>query len=222
MRNHEENRSKVCLLCFRKATTAKPISKMLKSIIIQNFIPYYCETDSVFPKVLCSSCYAMVYRFLKGKEPLNFVVHDYPKDKSIETRSSSDHSNCNLCKTARQTIFPKRSKHCTQKSPSPKTCAFCLTVISRGKRHKCTKRTKLQNIENIAEDCRDQFAASVIRKKSSTKKDHVALSNQYGKPTSVKIVRNTSQQNENQNPITHGEVLQWKSNLNLSMKKVSL
>lgn len=151
---------------------------------------------------------------------MDFSVHDYSKDKSIETRSSSDHGKCNLCKIARQSIFPKRPKHGGKPTVPPKLCACCLTEISRGKRHKCSKTRKLQQIESIAGDCRDQIAANVIREKSSAEADHVSLSNQHGKPTRVKIVNRASEQNDNPTPITHEEVLTWKSDLNLSMKKV--
>ena len=73
--NHEENRNKVCLLCFSKVSKGKPVHNTLKGVIKEYFLPEYYDSE-VYPKVLCGSCYAAVYRQSKGNETLNEILNN--------------------------------------------------------------------------------------------------------------------------------------------------
>lgn len=222
MRSHEENRRKVCLLCFRKATTSKPIHETLKPAIAEHFIPQYSEHDTIYPKVLCLSCYAVIYRCLKGQIPRDFHVYDYTKLQPLKTRSTSDHNTCKLCQVARETIFPKRPKKISKpRKVSVKICKKCLFATAPGKAHKCSRQTKLQNISKLAEDCHDQFAAKIIRKKLFTGDGSLSFSNERGKRTRLQIVKSGSEKHGGSiKEYSHDEMLAIKADLNLSMKKV--
>lgn len=66
MRSHEENREKVCVLCFEKVKHPKRVHQSLKQVIVENFLTNYTVNNEIYPKVLCGSCYIAVYRCSKG------------------------------------------------------------------------------------------------------------------------------------------------------------
>lgn len=87
--SHDENRLKVCLLCFWKKKDMFPLTKTLKSNF-ENLYENYVD-DSNLPGALCCTCRRNLYR---AKENEKRKLPDFSIFKRIETRSKSD-LNCN-------------------------------------------------------------------------------------------------------------------------------
>lgn len=141
MKSHEENRSKVCLLCFKKAIPARKIHGTLVKTIAEKILPEYNNEDEKFPKVLCQGCYRAVYRYKNGEQLQNIELHKYQSGKN-DIRNK-DHRECELCTVAQSNCLKIVKKKRTVKNDIIKICRKCLTNLGPGKRHLCTENTKL-------------------------------------------------------------------------------
>lgn len=217
-KTHEENRLKVCLLCFGKVKQAKHINNSLKQTIKDRYLPDYDESNEIYPKVLCGSCYIALYRCNKGEKLPKIQVHKYP-DRRINLRTGS-HVDCDICRVAQQTLQNPVTNFSKGKKASKfvKICKVCLTQVGPGKAHECNKYTKLQNLAKMADGSQDQLVSMAIREKTSKDQPVASIANQRGKPTRVKVVN--AKEKENKTPISHEDVFQWKTDLDLSTRKV--
>lgn len=216
-KTHEQNRLKICLLCFKKVKEPKLIHNTLTKTIKQCFISEYDEDSEIYPKVLCGSCYIGVYRCQKGEQYKKIDVHQYQVRK--HTRDSTKHVDCEICCLAQQTL-PKRDKVPKKKKGAPfmKVCRKCFSQIHRGKVHKCCKTTKINNLTMMAGESKDQMVSKAIREKVSNDQPVASFSNLRGKPTAVKVVN--AEEKGNKEPISHEEMIEWKKDLDLSTRKV--
>lgn len=214
---HEHNRMKMCILCFHKVKSAKLINNPLKKIIKECFLPDYDEQNEIYPKVLCGGCYRAVYRCKKGDKFPKITVHEYLNRKI--TREATKHVDCDICHVAQQTLQIKVARKPQRKGRSfAKTCNECLTLVGPGKAHKCNANTKLQNLSVLAGNSQDHMVAKAIREKSTNEKTMVSFSNLRGKPTRIKVM--TAKGKENTKPISHEEIFNMKTDLDLSTRKV--
>lgn len=214
---HEHNRMKICALCFHKVKSAKLINNPLKKIIKESFLPDYDEQNEIYPKVLCGGCYRAVYRCKKSEKFSKILVHEYLNRRT--TREATKHLDCDICRVAQQTLQIKVARKAPKnRRMFVKTCNDCLTKVGPGKAHKCNASTKLQNLSMLAGNSQDHLVSKAIREKSTNDKTMVSFSNLRGKPTSIMVM--TAKGKENTKPISHEEIFNMKTDLDLSTRKV--
>lgn len=213
---HEQNRLKICILCFHKVKSAKLLNNPLKKIVKECFLPNYDEQNEMYPKVLCGGCYRALYRCKNGENFPKIPVHEYLNRKI--TREATKHVDCDICRVAQQTLQLKISKKSQKKKHwFSKTCTDCLSQVGPGKAHKCNASTKLHNLSTLAGNSQDLLVSKAIRG-SANGNTMVSFSNLRGKPTCIKVI--TAKGKENSKPISHEEIFNMKTNLDLSTRKV--
>ena len=171
---HEENRSKVCAVCYCKSGSKanRKVSDKLELAIKDLVFKDYDKKDTKFPSGLCSDCYFNLMDATHGHSlqnrntpPRQLLIPD-PEVYDIElqrlTRSSSGvQCQCIICAIARLNGLQwkkfmadcKKVTMSSSVSPSIKydrLCKQCLAPIYRGSNHSETscnsKRMALQNV----------------------------------------------------------------------------
>lgn len=100
--SHEENRNRICLLCFGKTKKMYPVKGMVKDLLENHLV--YDENDERLPCVVCTTCYNNLYQVKNGEEQIarlpNFA------DLKILQRSTRSNVNvtcqCHICELARK------------------------------------------------------------------------------------------------------------------------
>ena len=157
---HENCRSKVCIICFSKATRSMSINEI--EIIQQYVIDGYEVSNSDFPCGICVHCHLLLSQ--KKKDP-DFVLPtadiNYEPNRPTALRSMSACS-CRICEIA--TLNGLNAKKLTKKrgrssssTATPKqiekykVCSRCFARIYRGSNHSSiscvnSRRKKLDSI----------------------------------------------------------------------------
>lgn len=107
-KNHEENRKKVCAVCFAKTKRSiqpKDIERVTK-YVVEN----YDISNPCFAAGMCNSCHLILSRFdAKDFSRGLRVCLDQTVHMKTSTRSASaSQCSCRLCNIARQNIVPKK------------------------------------------------------------------------------------------------------------------
>ena len=200
---HNENRCKVCLLCFRKSKTVKIINDKEREIIEEHIISGLCSSDNRLPVSICKSCVFVCHKFSKGDFSSSIKLFDFSRLK-VYTRSSLLHDStdckCLVCEIARCTPFNSKENACVtnkcQKGRPPinadtpmactlKLCSECYSEIHKGKHHDCSPNTRDNNLKSIVlssnKTSSEMVAASVLKTKlESTGSREVSLSQKSG------------------------------------------
>ena len=157
--NHNENRKKVCLMCFEKGgASCREIVE--GGVVHQSINTYFIENldpcNGRFPTGICSRCRKLLTQIKNGEKTSNDLFEPYNFSSIViikETRNTPD-CQCKICAIARQkgTLSSSsqvigRPKHESQAFPSPmpiKVCQMCYNVIGKGLSHVCniTERRK--------------------------------------------------------------------------------
>lgn len=169
---HTDNRYRLCLFCLKKNVDFREIQGELQKKIIEKAtnVVEYNANNHYLPKVICASCRRNLYR-----KPISTFINFKEFKKfgpvGLSTRSS-DKSTClcYLCKCVRESTFPLfvknnnpvRKAKSMQRGLTENRCSYCLTVIRRGKSHKCNFISYLYNVK-------DQVRSNFSRKQ----KDHL-------------------------------------------------
>lgn len=177
--SHHENLFKVCLQCFKKCNGDK-LTELIKSRLIQIKPPSLPFEDERIPKVICGSCRKMLSDIIQGKISID-ALPSYDFSSVIlrnETRGSDLSSifcNCLICDKARQmgakpkaNVGHPKSESSQLPSPVGSRCSKCLTMIAKGIKHECSKKSLLMNMEKISEKnpkTSDIFVSNQIKKK---------------------------------------------------------
>ena len=174
--SHEENRSKICFLCFEKKTNVYEIQGALKNnlkeLVKCDDITIYFKNNRL-PKVLCGTCRKKVYANLSLEPCQKINLPDFSRFEGGEIASEGK-CQCHLCFLAREIKFPgisssnnnetikfKKSKFNLKKIMF-KRCNNCLSIIKRGIRHDCNSRTKIQNVQSLCNDKEKQQLTSTL------------------------------------------------------------
>ena len=180
---HDENRHKVCVVCFQKG------GYTITPIVLQRIQRYFIEDfdlkEECCPAAICGKCRADLHDIDCGKKDLSLLpeVFDFAKVLPEYTRSTraapNPICNCEICNVARVSLsFNIRKKGRPGKTTSAfastdrcivKICTTCKTPVGRGKSHKCNVSTLRKNLisvcENVDDRTKDILAGKIIKDK---------------------------------------------------------
>ena len=177
-RTHEESRSAVCGVCFKKQGLRPVTLTQLEQL--RNLVDHEYDLDNTnYPKVLCKTCaLALSAHNACPENPGRKLLK--PRYKNIrspppETRATADQPcPCTVCEIASCKILPGQlqggktflpEKYWTmifpdepypapnqpKSAPSPveSRCSNCHAVIGKGRSHKCSKTQMQNNLHNL-------------------------------------------------------------------------
>ena len=222
---HEENRNRVCIVCFEKAKY--DVTNVIVERIKKYFIENYSLDDSVLPKGICSKCRNDLLEISQGKKDITVLpdTHDFsslfPFVRLTATRQDPfPVCHCQMCDVARckGTDVPKRKpgrpSSLEQKPFIPrqsivKICTSCYSTINRGLSHSCNVSTLRNNVSEIVttEDQRskDLIAGKLIHEKFSESYQDDQISFATRGPNPIKISMNKKK--SNREPEFHSSAL---------------
>ena len=167
--NHEENRSKVCVLCGSKIVFGKSkksvfaLTDKLHKLVCTYTGTTFGKNNSKYPSSICGTCRLVVLDYEKGifnkrRSPIT------PNFENIvilaNTRGNVNATcYCLICQTARSKSHKKsllgRPKRLNGNIPTVKEtstkriCKTCFHQIGKGIRHKCSKKHSRENVTEI-------------------------------------------------------------------------
>ncbi|KAK6196452.1 hypothetical protein SNE40_001675 [Patella caerulea] len=180
--DHEENRTKVCLVCFKKGASTIQIKEgKVLCRVRQFYIENYDPQDGHMPSGICSRCRNLLLDIETGKQPMDCLPDPFDFSKvvspSVATRNNPSPSlscQCMICLVARsnpvtsklgkrfstsQTPTPGRPPTaCTPDTlPSPRpirVCKRCWQPVGRGVSHPspCTASDARDNVIQRVQD----------------------------------------------------------------------
>ena len=200
---HEENRCKVCAICFGKA------KYNLTAIVLERIQRYfrkdYDPSDNRFPCGICSKCRSDLIDISAGKKKIEILpeLYDYIHISPITTTTRSNPvplCDCEICNVSQKSgCITHRSKGRPRSIERPTSmpivlCSFCKSEYGKGINHKCTQRNLRDNMLrmiNSSDDNTQQAVASSIIRKSSI--DNISSLYSGGShPLKVKVLSNNT------------------------------
>lgn len=160
-RVHDENRNRVCVICYRKGS--RKLSSTDINAIQDYVIDGYSPENSNFPKAMCNGCFFILNKKRNGIDVNLPMCDNYDPDRPIILRSSIQCS-CRICCVARADLNEaKNMKKKPGRRPSQqanintessfKVCGLCFAKLYRGCSHSnesCrSKRQKISNINDL-------------------------------------------------------------------------
>jgi hypothetical protein len=109
---HEENRRRICLLCFGKTKTMIEIRGILQ-IEVSNIFEYDVSNERL-PVVLCTGCKRNIYRIKNGTEKNVLLPTNISDIRPIRRSTRSNvtlQCNCYICELARMPRIGNFSKN---------------------------------------------------------------------------------------------------------------
>ena len=177
-RSHNDNRSVLCGICFRKRDLRDITENQL--VQLRSIIdPNYDIDDINYQKVLCKICALGLSAHTKdpvnpGRKLLKPVYKNLTFPPVHITRAAADtNCPCTVCEMASCNIFPGANKkqplpNIPEKywrllfpdTPYPESvvkssyvvenrCSVCHAVVGKGRSHKCTKTNMQDNLHKI-------------------------------------------------------------------------
>ena len=97
MTDHDSCRSKVCVICMRKATRKFGLSDTDVRSISEHVNPMYNVDDSNYPCGICNGCYLKSNQKRNGADVI-LPINEFTPDRSLQLRSSL---TCTICEVAK-------------------------------------------------------------------------------------------------------------------------
>ena len=187
--SHEENRFKVCAVCFQKAKYT--ITDTVLSRIREFFTSNYDLSNNHMPAGICSKCRSDLLDISNGKKTQDSLPSPYPfheiQPHTVTTRADPiPCCSCDICHVATQSgkSMPKRKpgrpSNVSEELDSPKSitiCGQCKSPYGKGLRHKCSVSSLRENILNMCdaadENTQGIVACSLLHKSSSSSTKHL-------------------------------------------------
>ncbi|KAK6191301.1 hypothetical protein SNE40_003027 [Patella caerulea] len=173
--DHEQNRKKVCLVCFKKGGSIVSICGLTLERIRKHYIDNYDENDTHLPAGICARCRKVLLQVDRGEKPQDVLQEPFDFSKiiipSMSTRTSPtplENCSCCMCQVARGNPYnlglAPKSYNASQKStrgrpvvkqpmplplPRPvKVCQRCWQPTGRGISHPvaCTLNDARENL----------------------------------------------------------------------------
>lgn len=233
-KTHADYCLSVCFLCFCRSKDMRKINSKQWETIEKYLVSGLNREDERLPKVLCSTCRLAVSEYARGifDRDINLFDHSKVEGSSLITR---DHT-CLVCEIGSASLKDYLSLH-SPKSPigRPSTtsafhlpsaitlCSFCLSEISKGKPHVCTKTSRVDNLKSIINCCDDntgeKLASYVIKDKAlkSEDKENIPLTQSAGQAMKVKIVKKANESKKG-TLFTHDDILKIKTSRGMSLR----
>ena len=188
-RTHDENRAKVCQMCWLKAPgTGEPMSATDIQRVLKFHFPRYDINNQKLAKSLCSSCKKVLSNAALGrldpkkvpKHPQNCPPLEF---NGLTGRQLKDlvcePGKCTICTIARDNpaLMGNTAAVKTPRAPSStssskpgtsSTCDKCGQKVGRGIRHPCNITAKRRSADKLLADDqrgREQLACNVIKEK---------------------------------------------------------
>lgn len=166
-KSHEENRAKVCLICFKRGSSMQRIGDASLSRVQQFFCSDYDINQEFLPAAVCARCQRLLLDIERGSRSIESLPEPFDFSVVVPTRTtrSSTVCTCCMCEIARDSPIGKglgtcasrphplgRPKSDTSDSQLPPArpitiCQRCHSVIGRGLRQTCTETQWLQNMQ---------------------------------------------------------------------------
>jgi hypothetical protein len=194
MKSHEENRKRVCLLCFGKKRIMRQINTCQVSIIEKYFINNYKIDDVSLPCALCLTCQKVLSEYGRGISNRKIELLDYSK-KNTFPRSMTRHNEdcqCDICKIGRSNAvcrnIPKRKKvgrpsffGILKNKEKFRLCGQCCSKIGRRKQHVCKETVRNNNLVKMATECAsskstEKIVSGLLKNQESSSSQSIYLS----------------------------------------------
>jgi hypothetical protein len=176
-RTHEESRSAVCGVCFKKQGLRPITDTQLGQL--RNLVDIsYCLTNINYQKVLCKTCgLALTAHTAHPEKPGRRLIKPHYKNLRApppETRATvSQACPCTVCEIAASSLvpgkftgpallgeeywtllfpdepYPAHKKSTSAPSPVESRCALCHSVVGKGRSHKCSKIQMQENLHKL-------------------------------------------------------------------------
>ncbi|PAA49210.1 hypothetical protein BOX15_Mlig018049g5 [Macrostomum lignano] len=189
--SHEENRLKICLLCYKKGSSMQRIGNASLKRIQAHFLPNYNANDEQLPAALCARCNKLLADVDKGIKAPNVLPNSSEVVKVSPTKITRQSSSCacKICETAR---FNPIGKGLGTWKPEPHSlgrpacsdpdhglppaqpvviCQRCHSMVGRGLPHYCTQTQRRENLfSKLSLDRRgaEIHASDVIKAKAAS------------------------------------------------------
>ncbi len=159
MSSHDENRIKVCVICWRKGSCriSRHQEGLIRRFVLENFDPLL----TFFPNGICTTCKTVLLAFGRGDFRRTLPITDSFDANLPYGFRSMKNCCCRICmiarnlRTSRNRALAGRSSHRNRS----KVCPRCLSSIYRGCRHSLTKcqgrKTLVHNIVSVSCDRRN-------------------------------------------------------------------
>lgn len=188
---HEENRTKVCLICMRKAKGDCHITNTILERIQLYYIEDYSLDESCCPNAVCATCRSKLLDISQGKCNAEILpeVFDFSRivPYTMATRSyERPICDCYICTVARCKSEPKlkRGRPCistyeSSKGTPVRLCSNCKSPFGRGLSHRCNVSTLRENLladfENVDPNTKEIVATEIVREKIAQDGKTIAL-----------------------------------------------
>lgn len=202
---HNNNQSKVCLLCLKyipqfkhakgKKVQVLTVSESYEEKIRSTFFSEYRFSDERWPKVVCSSCKPKLCEAIKGNIRRSWCPYDIqPILMGKVSRSTAKNCSCQVCRIVQsstkfetiRSVFQSKKKSNNKNVATEPLCSKCLSKIAKGKRHFCTRSTLIKNVEVLATEKQvDDIVASATLRKRNNESQTITLKNARGKRSTV-------------------------------------
>ena len=182
---HEQNRVKVCGVCFRKPKPKmfQKISPFILNLIWKHSFNDYSLEDTSLPVIICLSCTQTLKVIDSGKVDRKLPAVDYNelvKPQTVSTRSTvSEKCCCTICVVARMNglEYKQYEKTSREQAGRPrekeeeiimtvKKCSHCHSEVGPGKPHDCTRTVTQENlldlIRNHSEKTQQQVTSKML------------------------------------------------------------
>ena len=181
--SHEQNRSKVCGLCFRKPKQHQRISPSVLTMIKKHSHKDYSLDDTSLPVIICTSCVKTLKVVDSGsidRKLPDVNYNDLSKPQPVNTRSTiCEKCSCSVCAVARMYGHEYQAYEKTRRDkpgrPSNKEirpgvtvtqCSECHSEVGRGRPHECTRTVTQDNlvdlIRNHSEKTQQQVTSKIL------------------------------------------------------------
>ncbi|PAA56542.1 hypothetical protein BOX15_Mlig006248g1 [Macrostomum lignano] len=191
-KSHEECRESLCLLCLRKASRS---IWSVANFSAEDLVPNFASVQHILPTGLCDGCRRIISS-LSGPAPrelpprLNYEQMVADLQSLPPSTRNNPHCSCELCELARSKNSSKLTtsvssystgaaasrpgrprKHPLSAADAAQPqfiCSFCRSEIGRGKKHNCSRATRLTNLQQgVSPDMQDMLASSCISTKAA-------------------------------------------------------
>ena len=241
-KSHEENRLKVCCICFRKGD--RPLSETHKLFIVEKIYSQYKELEAFLPLGICNHCRAIITSHNSPNPRPLIVSYSFENlakammERAPLTRAHPD-CFCEICQVA--TATPTnisgiaagggpgskpigRGRGRPRVNPAPETvkmCSECNTIIHAGKSHNCNRSTRLENLQSmLTPKTKNQLASYILKEKFNEAADSSIQLSTLGKPMTIsRPSASTSYDKTAAFHVSHDDLLKMQVSLNLSDKK---